>query len=251
MGNTAEQSSLVVPDELTGPTPRRASLSDSARRGAVALAFGSVLVLIFTILTARIEIPQIRTRIALRSNTRLAIAQITSLHSGGRGIEIVEYTFNGAAGQATSGSATVPYNLIQLMRESRQIIVRYRPSDPAINHPDAWEWSLDAEHLFGGFAFVCFWFGGVAAIVYPIYLLRLRKLILYGRPAIATIDTSARNGRVFSCKYTFRSDEGFEWTGKSSTTRELAVGAATWVLYLPQSPRRNCLYPSTQFEIYS
>jgi hypothetical protein len=58
MGNTAEQSSLVVPDELTGPTPRRASLSDSARRGAVALVFGSVLVLIFTILTARTEIPK-------------------------------------------------------------------------------------------------------------------------------------------------------------------------------------------------
>jgi len=250
MAETASRSNhLVLPNELTGPTPRRAILSDNARRGAIALPFGSVIVLIITIFMARTEIPQIRTRIALRNNTRLAIAQITSLHSGGRGVEVVEYTFKGA-GQQASGSATVPYNFYQLIRESKQIIVRYRPSNPAINHPDAWEWSLDAERLFGGFALVCFCFGWIAGVVNSIYLLRLRALIRNGCPALVTIESFTRDGRVFSYRYRFRCEKGIERTGKDSTSQELEIGATTWALYLPRNPRRNCLYPSTKFEVY-
>jgi hypothetical protein len=239
-----------LPDELKGPTPRSAILSDNARRGAIVLPFGFAIVVAITIAIARSEIPQIQTRIVLHSNARLAVAQITSLHSGGRGIEIVEYTFNGA-GTPASGSATVPYNFFATVRNSRQIIVRYRQSNPSINHPDAWEWSPDAEHFFGWFALVCFWVGGgIGGIVYPISLLRLRTLILYGRPAAATIESCTRDGRVFSYKYRFRSEGGFERKGSDSTTEELEIGAATWALYLPKNPRRNCLYPSTQFEIY-
>jgi hypothetical protein len=242
--------SPVLPDELNGSTPRSAILSGNARRGALVLPFGLLIVLTATIYTVRTEIPQIRTRLALQNNTRLAVAQITSLHSGGRGVEIVEYIFNGA-GAPTSGSARVPYNFFATIRNSREIIVRYLSSNPAINHPDAWEWSLGAEDFFGGFALICFWLGGIAGVVYPIYLLRLRTLILYGRPAAATVESCMRDGRVFSYKYRFRSDDGLEKFGKGSTTRELEVGGGTWVLYLPKNPRRNCLYPSTEFEIYS
>ena len=113
MGDEVERSTLDLPDELTGTTPRSAILSDNARRGAILLPLGFIIVLIITIHIARTEIPQIRTRIALRSDTRLAVAQITSLHSGGRGVEIVEFTFNGA-GKRTSGSARVPYDFSKL-----------------------------------------------------------------------------------------------------------------------------------------
>lgn len=250
MGDKVERSTLDLPDELTGTTPRSAILSDNARRGAVLLPLGFIIVLIITIHIARTEIPQIRTRIALRSDTRLAVAQITSLHSGGRGVEIVEYTFNGA-GKRTSGSARVPYDFFQIVRESQQIIVRYQPSDPATNHPDAWEWSPGAEEFFSCFALGCFWFVGIVGLLYLFYLMRIRAIMRYGSPAIATIVSSKRDGRVHSYTYTFLSQDGLERKGKGSTTRDLALGDSSWVLYLPKNPRRNCLYPSTEFEINS
>lgn len=250
MGEKVERSKPDLPDELTGPIPWKALLSDNALRGAILLPLGSVVVLLAAIQIGRSEIPELRSRIELRGDTRLAVAQITSLHSGGRGVEIVEYSFNGP-GKEASGSAKVPYYLFETMRESRQIIVRYRPSDPSINHPEAWEWSLGAEGFFGLFALLCFIVGGTCSIAYPIQLLRLRKLILCGHPATANIQSSTRDGRVFSYQFTFQAEDGIEVTGKDSTRRELAVGAATWVLFLPENPRRNCLYPSAEFEVYS
>lgn len=250
MVSAVERSPLPVLDELTGPTPRKAVLKENTRRNAFLFPLVFMIVLIITILVARKTIPQIRTRIALRSNTRLAIAQITSLHSGGRGVEIVEYTFN-AAGKQTTGNASVPYYLFDTLRQSRQIIVRYRPSDPAINHPDAWEWSPGAEGFFGLLGLGCFWIAGIAGAIYPIHLLRLRTIILYGSPAIATILSSSRDRRVFSYRYTFRSADGIERTGKGSTTREIGIGESSWLLYLPKNPSRSCLYPSTEFEVNS
>lgn len=250
MAEKVERATPDLPDELIGPTPRNIRISGNTIRGAILLPFGSVIVLLAAIQVGRMEIPELRNRIELRDNTRLAVAQVTSLHSGGRGIEIVEYTFNGA-GKQSSGSAFVPYYVFNTMRQSRQIIVRYRPSDPAINHPDAWQWSPSAEGFFGLFALLCFIVSGTGSIAYPIHLLRLRKLIRYGNPATANIQSSTRDGRVFSYRFTFRTEDGIEITGKDSTRRELAVGAATWVLFLPENPQLNCLYPSAEFEVVS
>lgn len=250
MGERVERSTPDLPDELSGSVPRSAILSSNAWRGAILLPLGFVIVLLFAIQICRTEIPEVRSRIELRGDKRLAVAQITSLHSGGRGVEIVEYSFNGAGKQA-SGSAKVPYYLFESMRQSRQIIVRYRPSDPSINHPDAWEWSIGAEDYFGLFALVCSTVSGTCSIAYLIHLLRLRTLILCGRPVTANIQSSTRDGQAFSYRFTFRDENGVEITGKDSTRRELAVGAATWVLFLPENPRRNCLYPSAEFEVCS
>jgi hypothetical protein len=250
MGDRTEESHPAVPDELVGPTPRKVRLSDNTRRVAFLVPLGFIIVFYISVRIGRTEIPQLRNRLALRTDTRLAVAQIASLHSGGRGVEIVEYVFNGSGKQAT-GTSTVPWDFFQTMRDSRQIIVRYRPSDPSINHPDAWEWSPGAEGFFGYFALLCGWFVGIIGIVYLIRVVRRRMLIRYGLPALAIIQSSTRDGRIFSYRYIFRSDDGVERFGKDSTVRELEIGARSWALYFPNNSGRNCLYPAAEFKICS
>ena len=77
-----------------------------------------------------------RQRSALRQDSAEVTGKFTHLGRAG-----VRYTFI-AYGGTFSGSSAVPPRLMRGLEESSSIGIRYLPSNPAINHPAAWEWSF-------------------------------------------------------------------------------------------------------------
>jgi hypothetical protein len=63
--------------------------------------------------------------------------EITGIEPVPKALDEVDYTFN-VNGRTFSGKAPVPARVERNLYESGPLMVRYLPSDPAVNHPAAW-----------------------------------------------------------------------------------------------------------------
>jgi hypothetical protein len=105
---------------------------------------------------------KMRQRSVLRQGGADVIGKITQLGRAGKGAEFVRYTFI-ANGGIVSGGSAVPPKLMHGLRESNSLRIRYLPSDPVINHPAAWEWSLAEET---GSIFVSISLGAILLVIF-------------------------------------------------------------------------------------
>ena len=139
-----------IPDELTGPLPRQVEmdLNDAYYLICVVLIFlvgGSLLCGWYFFGS----IKQAHQRAVLRSDGREVVGDVTGLPTG-RGTEYVRYSFT-FKGKDFSGEARIPGHLGFVLHKQDRILIRFLPSDPAMNHPYDWEWSALMDMFRVGF----------------------------------------------------------------------------------------------------
>lgn len=235
-------STSIIPPELTGPVPRRIRPSAEARIGMVIMALMCGLALFGCIWLCAHAAQQIQHRTALRQNGAEVQAHITFLGRVGRGSDIVRYTFT-ANGETVSGKSDVPPELMMGLRESSLLPIRHLPSNPAVNHPAAWEWSLLSNWLtiLPPIAYGSIWTLALMGVF------RLRQLIAQGLPAGAVVTECSPNGGSFSVKYEFRTETGTPVQGGGNCRTRQEIGTFICIVYLPGNPRRNRPYPNVDF----
>lgn len=236
-----------TPSELVGSRPRRVKLNLDGD--------GRYLLLIVLLFFAGggiwlgwrgyDDVQQFKDRALLRSNGRDVVGEVTSLSYPRHGPTSVHYrfAFNGVTywGNAEEPDAGpgISFN------KSDKILVRFLPSNPAVNHPNAWEWSPTIGWVWASFQ-IFFWaMGGLALVA----LCRDRTLARKGNVASGIVTSCVSKDRSFRIEYEFRTAEGAPMKGNTDREVEYETGAKVWVLYLPQRPRRNDLYPLFLFEI--
>jgi hypothetical protein len=197
------------------------------------------------LLYGRHVVIRMQQRSALRQDGVEVQGEITFLKRVGKGGNIVRYNF-AASGGTFSDKAEVPPELMRSLRESNSLTIRYLPSDPAINHPAAWEWSPSSEWpvIFILIGLLAVWSVGSAAIY------RNRILLVWGKPAVGVVTKCRERSRgSISVKYEFRAESGeyVQGSGKSLISPE--IGASIWILYLPQNPGRNLPYPVPGYDV--
>lgn len=238
--NSEERTS---PPELRESVPRRVQLNST---NASAMLVVVVLCLgvggIFLASVCKGLVVQILQRAALRQAGRDTVGKVTATHAG-HGAPTVTYSFE-SEGLIYSGTAELPnYHLI--FHDSDPIAVRYLPKDPTMNHPADWEWSGLGDLPPDAFILFCTLVGVVAVVA----LFRDRKLAREGRPAKGVVTDCCPGKSGFRVEYEFRTDGGVPVTGHSSSPDEYGAGARVCILYLPQKPQRNSMYPLRYFEV--
>ena len=236
-----------MPEELTGPIPRPVTLDIAGNaRGLCAIVllffFGGSLWLGWK---GYDDFQQMKQRAALRADIHVVTGIVIGFPSG-RGPSKVRYrfTFNGAT-YSNEVEEQRFHDPSEALHIDDQILIRFLPANPTVNHPDAWEWSPTIEIEYVVFA-VFFWaIGGVVLI----FLLRNRTLARFGKAAAGVVLGCTRDGRLFQVEYEFRPEGGVSMRGKTSGPQEHEVGSTIWILYLRQNPRRNSRYPLDFFEV--
>lgn len=238
----------TVPSELTCPLPRKVELNsdgDAPRMMLIALLFLAV-GLIFFGWTGYDDVKLFQQRALLRSAASVVVGQVTGYSFGRYSPKSVNYKFT-ANGLNYSGKALEPANPQPgtSFDKGDNILIRFLPSNPAINHPDAWEWSPAIGWYFvAGEAFFTS-MGGLALA----FLLRDRRLARQGKAASAVVTGCRKDDRWFRVDYEFRTEGGALMTGHGDFKDEYGTGARIWILYLPQRPQRNHSYPLDFYSI--
>jgi hypothetical protein len=179
----------------------------------------------------------------LHSDGKLAdgeISQLTKEKSGGQ----VAYAFT-ANGVRMMGHAAVPSNFWPKVQKAGFIPIRYLPSDPNMNHPADW----DEERLppWAPIAIPAMWvvFAGVL-----LYKLRGQSMVASdGLPAPAVVTRCFRVKGGYAARYQFKTRDGVVLKGRDRCWRKLEPGSSACVLYLPDNPRRNYLYPLSLYTV--
>ena len=239
--------SSETPSELVGPLPRKVTLNlDGDGRYLL------IVVLIFFVggslwlgWKGYDDVQQFKERALLRSDGRIVVGDVTGFSYHRHGPTRVNYHFT-FEGVTDSGSAEEPNaGPGTSLHKSDKILVRFLPSNPALNHPYAWEWSPAIGWDWIAFQ-VYFWLMGSFSLV---VLLRDRTLARKGNVASGVVTSCIRKDRSFHTEYEFRTADGAAMKGKTDRKDEYEIGTTVWVLYLPQRPRRNDLYPVPLFDI--
>jgi hypothetical protein len=250
-----------IPSELTGPLPRKLRATGSGIYFAlVSLTFLAIAVA-GALWGAMNATQKTQYRAALRRDSSVTSGEITRMRKG-KNFDVVYYTFT--VNEASFiGNAEVPWQLRGSLRGSNQLPIRYLPANPDVNHPAAWEWSLlywlplstDVIHL-PDFSPELQWFFapllfGPVGIVFLMALRSERRLLTEGASAVGLVTKCSRGARgSYSLEYEFRTNDGSVTKGRSAGDRK-EIGASLCILYLPQDPQRNRLYPSSNFRLMS
>jgi hypothetical protein len=245
---SSDRVALMAPSELAGPLPRTVTLNfDGDARYLLLIVllffFGGAIWLGWK---GYDDVQQSQHRAVLRSDGREVVGEVTGFSFGRDRPTTVNYRFT-VHGVTYSGSADEPRTPgpSTSLNKSDKILVRFLPSNPAINHPDAWEWSafIGLEYI----AFQVFFMamGGLALAV----LWRDRKLAREGKVAEGVVTSCTRKDRSFRVEYEFRTEDGVPVKGSSDSVDEYGASARIWILYLPQRPRRNHIYPLSFFDV--
>jgi hypothetical protein len=145
-------------------------------------------------------------------------------------------------GRVFTATTKVPRAIWERLKVGAPLPVQYVPADPAINHPAEWERGATPAwlpFLFGPF------FGGLGILMYWA-IRRQWRLLGEGRPAPGVVTSVKRTDKAVIVKYEFRLLSGAVQKGRGSASSRKSfpgVGAVVCVLYDPDNPRRNALYP--------
>ena len=237
-----------APSELAGPVPRKVRFKFD---GDGRFLLITVLLLfiggsIFLGWTCFDDFEQFQQRAALRDNAREATGEVTGfVHHRFAPLGIV-YKFS-ADGTAYSNEVLEPNTPVPgaALNKGDSLPILFLTSNPRINHPAAWEWSvLDGWYTVAG---VCA--GIVIGDVVLVGLLRDRKLARYGKVALGVVRRCTRDRRLFRIEYQFQPEDGIVASGCKSGLDEYPEGTRIWILYLPANPRRNSRYPLDFFDV--
>lgn len=233
------------PRELARALPRETQLS---RRGIFMAALAAILLVaaipLFLFLRDQGTKQRAQTE-ALRTQGRDATGEITRLwHRGRSSTPMVSYAFT-ADEVRIHGEASVPGKLWDGMQKAGFIPIRYLPSSPTVNHPAAWEENAEP-------AWVPVVLPGVLALGGVFLLMNLRRqavVVAEGLPTAGVITKCFRVKGGWAVRYQFRTKDGSVTKGSDQIYRRLEAGSTVCVLYLPERPRRNQLYPGCLYRV--
>lgn len=236
----------TIPDELSGPLPRRTRMTGNG----IAMAVLAALTLVAGVAgfgwLGRQGQQLIEHRDALRSEGVEVSGAVLRVWSSGRSNNAhhVSYTFtaNGIEYFGKSDASTAAW---RRLGANQPLEIRYLAADPNVNHPADWEEPDSAAWLplFAPGAFL------VVSIMF-FYQLRLeRRLILTGLPAIATVRRCSRRKNGWSIGFEFRTQTGIEASGGGWSAIARENGDQVSILYLPENPRRSQPYPFQNYRL--
>jgi hypothetical protein len=236
----------TAPRELTRALPRETSMTGSALFMAV-IAGLMILGCVPLFLFIRTQDNRVKARNeVLRTQGREATGEVQRLWrtSGKESRNMVKYAFT-ANGVRLNGQSSVPSARWDKVRRAGFLPIRYLPSDPAVNHPAAWEQST--EPAWAPFTAPAMLAAGGSFLVF--ILRRQAQLMAQGLPAVGVVTRSSRVKGGWALRYQFRMKDGGVASGSSHVRRRGEVGATVCVLYLPQNPRRNQVYPTGLYRV--
>ena len=191
-----------------------------------------------------IDIPrQIMRRDTLRRNGVETIAKIEKL-SYARGAQMwVTYAFV-VEDRSIREEVRVPDSFREALSHADSLRVLYIPSDPGINHPAEWEWTIYSE---GGWLIAFAW--TVPGFLFLSQLRKERQLAAEGTTAIGVVTNCSPAKGGFRFTYEFRTPNGstIEGIGRSTCVKE--VGASIKVLFLTRNPLQAEPLPLGDYEI--
>jgi hypothetical protein len=178
----------------------------------------------------------------LRSEGVVTEAEVTRLWRG-RGDDkptYVAYRF-GAGGTRLEGSRRVPRGFWSRLHVGDSLPVRYAPSRPELNHPAP----LEPRPTPQGIPVVVAVMFGLLGGVCWLPILGQRRLLAEGRAARAVVTAHKKMGQHGKALvYEFATLGGTVATGKSGPQRKpQAIGTTLCVLYDPEKPSSNAVYP--------
>jgi len=233
-----------IPGELTGSSPRKLHLSKNGKRMATAAAVMFALGIFLTLWIGVDRVQHLLHRAALRRDGRTTIGEVRRVWSSSRSMKTrVSYTF-AVNGVPFVGEELVPHHLAVSLEYSDPLPIRYLPSNPAVNHPAAWEWSVDSDT----FVVPILCTGLVLFLVIALH--SERRLVAKGLPAVGQITKCAPAKRGgFSLNFDFRTEDGIATKGSGWSQCHREIGERVCVLYLPEKPKRNLSYPALNYRV--
>jgi hypothetical protein len=238
----------VVPAELSAQPPRNVRMTGTGWTNVIAIMVFLGLAVAWAFHVYGKSMPILRVRSALRTGASEAAGQITREWASGRkgnSAHHISYAFQ-VGGNIYNGDSTVPYAIWKQLKNDSDVKIGYLPTDPAINHPVDWEestWSIWSPLMvalppaLGGFALF-------------MMLLSQRRLLVEGLSAQARITEFKKGNRGgFIMKYEFRTETGDLVASGCSGVETQEIGSTVRVLYLPNRPHRNQIYPIETFRV--
>ena len=181
----------------------------------------------------------------LRTQGQEANGEITRLWRRDRGRQgMVGYAFT-VNGVRLRGESPVPASQWDRIQKVGFIPIRYLPSNPAVNHPAAWEAATDPTWL--PLVFPAIMIGGAGFLFWNLH--RQSQLTAEGTPAAGVVTRCFRIKNGWVVRYRFRVKDGTTANGRDRTYRKIDAGAAVCVLYRAENPRRNQLYPGCMYKV--
>ena len=183
---------------------------------------------------------QFRRRATLRGDVLKTAALVTASRNGHRSTSpSVTYEFT-VDDVSYSGEASEQLRDWSRSRFNRgdSIQIRYLPSNPKINHPDGWEWSMNIEWFPAILLVFMTSLGGIAFVT----LVRDWRLLRIGNAVAATVTNCWLQDKFYRVEYEFRVGNAVV-SGKGSGKTEYEIDEKVWILYLAAGPRRNAMYP--------
>jgi hypothetical protein len=235
----------TAPRELLRALPRETTMTG---RGIFTAIVGVLLLAgaipVYMLVHGR-EVDRAARADALRAGGREATAEIVRLWRRGKSrTPTVAYAFT-ADGARFQGDSSVPAKLWDGLQKAGFLPVRYLAANPAINHPAAWE--EPAEPAWLTFALPVVLAG--CGLVILIKVKRHADTAAAGLPTAGVVTGCFRVKGGWAVRYRFRTREGAVLKGSDQMARRLETGAAICVLYLPENPRRNQVYPMCLYRV--
>jgi hypothetical protein len=229
------QDSKTIPAELTGSLPRKVSITGSGISSVVIATVTLILAATGVIWFANRAMETIQQTAALHGSGLMAAGQVVDTWREGKAQSLhASYTFP-VNGSYIVGKAEIPRSLENGFCARCVISVRYLPSNPAINHPAAWDESASAVWVEEVFSLMPGALG-----TWLLYMLGgERKLLIGGVPATATATECTRGRNGFFTSFEFRAADGEIISGSYTFGSRQEVGATFCVLYLPQKASSN------------
>jgi hypothetical protein len=143
------------------------------------------------------------------------------------------------AGRGYTQRVKTPRKIWPGLSKGATVPVRFVPSQPSISHPIAWKGPAFPLWL------ACLLAGTLAALslLLPIAVRRQARLLAEGRPAPGRVTGFKKTDKAIQVHYEFRLLSGAIAKGRSNASKPPVEGSPLCVLYDPENPRRNALYP--------
>ena len=234
------------PPELNRALPRETQITG---RGMFNIILGSVFFVASVGLGVWLhndEIKQAAQTASLHAQGQEVNAEIRRLwHEGKSSTPMVSYTFTANGGVRITGQASVPKDLWPNLQKAGFLLVRYLPSNPTANHPAAW----DRPALPEWFPYLIPSVWAIGSIVLLMIPRRQGKVAAEGVPAAGVVTKCFRIKGGWAARYQFRMNDGTVLKGRDRVYSRVEPGSTVCVLYLPDNPRRNYLYPLCLYRV--
>ncbi len=138
-----------------------------------------------------------------------------------------------------TNSVRAPLSQWKSLSVGSPLQVRIVPSKPAISHPVAW----DAHVLPAWFPYLMAGLVASSAPLLMLVLARQIRLLAEGRPAPGHITGVRKSDKDRAVLYEFKTPDGATVKGRGRAFQIPPDAVSLCVLYDPENPRRNALYP--------